>query len=57
MDQGKRRDPNRPRVASEPIDLGNEPPLLVEGECRIARESCFSRDGATLWPDEPPFGE
>ena len=31
MDQGKRRDPNRPRVASEPIDLGNEPPLLVEG--------------------------
>ena len=31
MDQGKRRDPNRLRAASEPIDLGNEPPLLVDG--------------------------
>ena len=31
MDQGKRRDPNRLRPASEPIDLGNDPPLLVEG--------------------------
>ena len=31
MDQGKRRDPNRLRAASEPIDLGNDPPLLVDG--------------------------
>ena len=31
LDQGKRRDPNRLRPASEPIDLGNDPPLLVEG--------------------------
>jgi murein DD-endopeptidase MepM/ murein hydrolase activator NlpD len=31
LDQGKRRDPNRLRAASEPIDLGNEPPLLVDG--------------------------
>ena len=31
MDQGKRRDPNRQRAASEPIDLGNDPPLLVDG--------------------------
>ena len=31
MDQGKRRDPNRLRAASEPIDLGDDPPLLVDG--------------------------
>jgi murein DD-endopeptidase MepM/ murein hydrolase activator NlpD len=31
LDQGKRRDPNRLRAASEPIDLGNDPPLLVDG--------------------------
>jgi murein DD-endopeptidase MepM/ murein hydrolase activator NlpD len=31
LDQGRRRDPNRSRAASEPIDLGNEPPLLVDG--------------------------
>jgi murein DD-endopeptidase MepM/ murein hydrolase activator NlpD len=31
LDQTRRRDPNRFRTASEPIDLGNEPPLLVEG--------------------------
>ncbi|MEA2929200.1 MAG: hypothetical protein QOG38_1628 [Hyphomicrobiales bacterium] len=31
MDQGRRRDPNRSRAASEPIDLGNEPPLLLDG--------------------------
>jgi murein DD-endopeptidase MepM/ murein hydrolase activator NlpD len=31
LDQGKRRDPNRLRAAAEPIDLGNEPPLLVDG--------------------------
>jgi murein DD-endopeptidase MepM/ murein hydrolase activator NlpD len=31
LDQGKRRDPNRLRPATEPIDLGNDPPLLVEG--------------------------
>jgi murein DD-endopeptidase MepM/ murein hydrolase activator NlpD len=31
LDQGKRRDPNRLRAGSEPIDLGNEPPLLVDG--------------------------
>ncbi|MGZ3329759.1 MAG: hypothetical protein ACXU85_21625, partial [Xanthobacteraceae bacterium] len=31
MDHTRRRDPNRFRAASEPIDLGNEPPLLVEG--------------------------
>jgi murein DD-endopeptidase MepM/ murein hydrolase activator NlpD len=31
LDQGRRRDPNRQRAASEPIDLGNEPPLLVDG--------------------------
>ena len=30
MDQGRRRDPARLK-ASEPIDLGNEPPLLVDG--------------------------
>jgi murein DD-endopeptidase MepM/ murein hydrolase activator NlpD len=31
LDQGKRRDPNRLRPASEPIDLGDDPPLLVDG--------------------------
>jgi murein DD-endopeptidase MepM/ murein hydrolase activator NlpD len=31
LDQGKRRDPNRLRAASEPIQLGNEPPLLADG--------------------------
>jgi murein DD-endopeptidase MepM/ murein hydrolase activator NlpD len=31
LDQGKRRDPNRLRPASAPIDLGEEPPLLVDG--------------------------
>jgi murein DD-endopeptidase MepM/ murein hydrolase activator NlpD len=31
LDQGKRRDPNRLRAASEPIELGDEPPLLVDG--------------------------
>jgi murein DD-endopeptidase MepM/ murein hydrolase activator NlpD len=31
LDLGKRRDPNRQRAASEPIDLGDDPPLLVEG--------------------------
>ena len=31
MDQGKRRDPNRVRAAFQPIDLGDEPPLLVDG--------------------------
>jgi murein DD-endopeptidase MepM/ murein hydrolase activator NlpD len=31
LDQGRRRDPNRLKAASEPIDLGNEPPLLVDG--------------------------
>ncbi len=31
MDQGKRRDPNRFHAASEPIDLGDDPPLLVDG--------------------------
>jgi murein DD-endopeptidase MepM/ murein hydrolase activator NlpD len=31
LDQGKRRDPNRLRALSEPIDLGNDPPLLVDG--------------------------
>ena len=31
MDQGKRRDPNRPRATSQPIALGDEPPLLVDG--------------------------
>jgi murein DD-endopeptidase MepM/ murein hydrolase activator NlpD len=31
LDQGKRRDPNRQRAASEPIDLGDVPPLLVDG--------------------------
>jgi murein DD-endopeptidase MepM/ murein hydrolase activator NlpD len=31
LDQGKRRDPNRQRAASEPIDLGDDPPLLVDG--------------------------
>jgi len=31
LDQGKRRDPNRLQAASEPIDLGNDPPLLVDG--------------------------
>ncbi len=31
MDQGKRRDPNRLRAGSEPIELGDVPPLLVEG--------------------------
>jgi len=31
LDQGRRRDPNRSRAASEPIDLGNEPPLLLDG--------------------------
>ena len=31
MDQGRRRDPNRLRPAAEPIDLGSEPPLLMDG--------------------------
>jgi murein DD-endopeptidase MepM/ murein hydrolase activator NlpD len=31
LDQGKRRDPNRLRAASEPIELGDDPPLLVDG--------------------------
>jgi murein DD-endopeptidase MepM/ murein hydrolase activator NlpD len=31
LDQGKRRDPNRLRPASEPIELGDDPPLLVDG--------------------------
>ena len=31
MDQSRRRDPNRLRAASEPIDLGDAPPLLVDG--------------------------
>jgi murein DD-endopeptidase MepM/ murein hydrolase activator NlpD len=31
LDQGRRRDPNRLRPASAPIDLGEEPPLLVDG--------------------------
>ena len=31
MDQGKRRDPNRLRAASQPIDLGDDPPLLADG--------------------------
>jgi len=31
LDQGKRRDPNRLRAGSEPVDLGDEPPLLVDG--------------------------
>ncbi|MEA2880450.1 MAG: hypothetical protein QOF14_5646 [Hyphomicrobiales bacterium] len=31
MDQGKRRDPNRLRAGSEPVNLGDEPPLLVDG--------------------------
>jgi murein DD-endopeptidase MepM/ murein hydrolase activator NlpD len=31
LDQGRRRDPNRLRPASEPIDLGDDPPLLVDG--------------------------
>jgi len=31
LDQGKRRDSNRLRPGSKPIDLGNEPPLLVDG--------------------------
>jgi murein DD-endopeptidase MepM/ murein hydrolase activator NlpD len=31
LDQGRRRDPNRLRPAAEPIDLGNEPPLLMDG--------------------------
>jgi murein DD-endopeptidase MepM/ murein hydrolase activator NlpD len=31
LDQGKRRDPNRLRALSEPIELGDEPPLLVDG--------------------------
>jgi len=31
LDQGTRRDSNRLRAGSEPIDLGDEPPLLVDG--------------------------
>ena len=31
MDHGKSRGPNRSRVAPEAIDLGNEPPLSVDG--------------------------
>jgi murein DD-endopeptidase MepM/ murein hydrolase activator NlpD len=31
LDQGKRRDPNRLRPASKPIDLGEDPPLLADG--------------------------
>ena len=31
LDQGRRRDPNRLRPAAEPIDFGNEPPLLMDG--------------------------
>jgi len=31
LDQGKRRDPNQARTGVQPIDLGNEPPLLVDG--------------------------
>src|SRR4051794_40674113 len=31
LDQGRRRDPNRLRPAAEPIDLGNDPPLLMDG--------------------------
>jgi len=31
LDQGKRRDPNRLRPASRPIDLGEDPPLLADG--------------------------
>ena len=31
MDQGRRRDPNRLRPAAEPIDFGNDPPLLMDG--------------------------
>ena len=32
MDHGKPRVPNRSRLESEAIDLGNEPPLSVDGE-------------------------
>ena len=31
MDHGKPRGPNRSRAEAEPIDLGNEPPLSVDG--------------------------
>jgi len=31
LDQGRLRGAQRPRVAHEPIDLGNEPPLSVDG--------------------------
>jgi murein DD-endopeptidase MepM/ murein hydrolase activator NlpD len=31
LDQGRRRDPNRLRPAAEPIDFGNDPPLLMDG--------------------------
>jgi murein DD-endopeptidase MepM/ murein hydrolase activator NlpD len=31
LDQGTRRDPNRLRAGVEPVDLGDEPPLLVDG--------------------------
>jgi murein DD-endopeptidase MepM/ murein hydrolase activator NlpD len=31
LDQSRRRDPNRLRAGQEPFDLGNEPPLLVDG--------------------------
>src|SRR3954453_21433752 len=31
LDQGRRRDSDRLRAASLPIDLGNDPPLLVDG--------------------------
>ena len=32
MDHGRLRGAQRPRVAHEPIDLGNEPPLSVDGD-------------------------
>ncbi len=32
MDHGKRRGTYRARAEAEPIDLGNEPPLSVDGE-------------------------
>jgi hypothetical protein len=31
LDHGRLRGAQRPRVAHEPIDLGNEPPLSVDG--------------------------
>src|SRR6185312_4614293 len=32
VDHGRLRGAQRPRVAHEPIDLGNEPPLSVDGD-------------------------